>query len=289
MDSHIVPDGAAGSLDRYAPTVFLALPTRSSARKAVQRGYLLVDGQRADPRDPVIPGAVLTLTEAPPRAPFRMTVEVVYADDHLAVVYKPPGVPTKGSQHRTLEHALPHNLPRSPEPDGLAEPRCVHRLDTRTQGLVLVGRTGRAVAALGNLLEQREVAKGYEAIVVGAATGGESRGDVDERTAHSTWEPVAQYRSLEVGWLTHLRVTPHTGRRHQIRVHLASAGHPVLGDDLYDPRPLRGKGLFLAATSLALTHPMTGEPLACTVPPPARFASFCRRAERRWTSWHDPS
>lgn len=288
MASHLVPEGACRLLDRYALDVFSVLPTLSSVRSARRAGRLLVDGEKVSSSHRVAPGSVLTLVQLPTRKPFPMELVVHHVDDHVAVVYKPAGIRTKGYAFRTLERAVPYNLPTSPLEDGLEHPHCVHRLDMRVQGLVLVARTARADAALGWAFAERRVHKAYEAIVIGRLEGeGEVSEPVQERSAHTLWRALSHVRSLEAGWLTRVAVTPQTGRRHQIRRHLAHMGHPILGDDLYtEGLVLRGRGLYLAAVELGLKHPVEPGRINVRSEAPPRFEVEMKRAARRWAKWN---
>ena len=101
------------------------------------------------------------------------------------------------------------------------------------------------------------------------------------------WSATAHHRSLHTEWITEVDLRPQTGRKHQLRAHLAGLGHPILGDDRYGEGPvLRSQGLFLFARSLELLHPVTGEPLRIDAPVPPRFASFTEREDRRWQGHH---
>lgn len=264
------------------------LASRSRARKLARAGDLLLNGAPCESSRFVHAGDRLELLaplEPPPI--FERELSVVYADPHLAAIDKPAGLVVSGNRHRTVEHALLFNLPVSDAEDALPYPRPVHRLDGRTQGLLLVARTAAAQVGLGRAFQERRVHKRYRAIVAGRLEGeGEVSEDVDGRVAASRWRAVEHTRSLHVDWVTTVDVWPLSGRKHQVRVHMSSLGHGILGDDLHATgKIMRGQGLFLCAAELRLQHPVTGDELHLEVPEPDKFGSYRRREARRWTSF----
>jgi len=277
-------------IDRFCADRMERIPSRAFARKVLKRGGILLNGEVVESSRFVREGDEIVL-EATGRRPARVydaEIGVVWQDEHLAVVDKPAGIPTSGLKHRTLEHALPANLERSREADALERPRVVHRLDVRTQGLVICAKTARAQVGLGRAFEARKVEKTYRALALGALRGA---GLVDEpvggRDARSRWESLSVTPSLTPGALTTVELRPETGRTHQLRRHLASLGHPILGDEVYTQgKVLKKSGLYLAAVALRFPHPVTGEVLDVARPEPAKFEA-CRRRERRRSMRHD--
>ena len=225
----------------------------------------------------------------PPSADPTVAFEVVHQDPHLVVVDKPVGLvvhPGAGRRHGTLVNGL---LARYPEMAAVGEsdrPGIVHRLDRDTSGLLVVGRTTQAHERLVAALAARQVDRRYDVLVVGEP--GSSSGLVDApigrsrrvrtrmavtadgREARTRYEVVETFGQPLATALLSCRLE--TGRTHQIRVHLASIGLPVLGDRVYGrrdtglaPRPM------LHAAELAFVHPVTGEDLRLTSPRPADF------------------
>lgn len=296
LDRHVVPAGAEPErLDKVAHLAFGAFPTKSAARKAVRRGEVLLDGEHVESSRWVRSGQVVTVVESSQPLPpvyTLQTLEVAFEDDSMAVVVKPPGIPVNGNRHRTLEHALPPFLAPSTRPDALRMPRPAHRLDGPTGGLVAVAKTATALAGLSEAFHRRDVSKRYEALTVGRLDGkGRVTEPLDGRDADTTWEALEHARTLKPDWVTRVALFPHTGRTHQLRRHLAHLGTPILGDKQYarDGLLYRGKGLFLWAVALELPHPVTGARLAIEIPPPAKFASFMAREQRRWERHHGSS
>lgn len=276
-----------------------ALPqySRSRIQGWIEQGSVTIDGRIARARDRVtggeqvdVEGEVAVETHAAPQA---MALQVVYEDGDLLVIDKPPGLvvhPGAGNRDRTLLNGL---LARDPRLAQLPRAGLVHRLDKDTSGLMVVARTIEAHAALVAMLAAREVSREYLAIVTGVLTGG---GTIDEpigrhRSARVKMavradgrEAITHYRLVE-RFRSHtlLRVTLETGRTHQIRVHLAHAGYPIVGDPVYggrrrltagaSPALLEALQTFrrqaLHAGRLAFEHPVTGEQLEFEAPVPA--------------------
>ncbi len=198
---------------------------------------------------------------------------LVFVDEHLLVMDKPSGllaVPGRGEDKQDCLSARAQRL----WPDALI----VHRLDMATSGLVLMGRGLHMQRVLSRAFAERAVAKRYEAVVAGTVAGDEGTIDLPlapdwpqrplQKVDHAHGRAsVTRWRVLARGDdSTRLALEPVTGRTHQLRVHLQAIGHPILGDALYALSAVQGRAARLAlhATSLALAHPASGEPLAFT-------------------------
>jgi len=308
----VVADGAAGErLDVFLHGRFPGR-SRSFLARAIDAGAVRVDGLVARASLKLRAGADVRMTvPQPPRAgPVAEEIPLVFlhVDQWLAAVDKPPGMvvhPAKGNWKGTLAGALKWHLERDgvglSTTGGAARPGIVHRLDRDTSGVIVVARTEEAHHALARQFERRTAAKTYLAITQGAP-----RFDRDEidlpigihpyqrekmavRRDHSTSRhAVSRYEVLErFGVAALVRVTPQTGRTHQIRVHLAAIGCPVLCDGLYSGRTLiepaflrlpPGPPLLarqaLHAASLAIDHPASGERLALAAALPADMAGL---------------
>ncbi|MEP7243660.1 MAG: 23S rRNA pseudouridine(1911/1915/1917) synthase RluD [Gammaproteobacteria bacterium] len=286
-----------------------ALPQYSRARlhSWIEAGAVQVDGQLPRPRDKVHGGEQVRI-EARLEAETRVTaedlpVDVVYKDRGIFVINKPAGLvvhPGAGNASHTLQNAL---LALDPKLALVPRAGLVHRLDKDTSGLMIVARTPEAHAALAAQIAERDVERAYLAVCLGVMTGG---GTVDEPIGrHRTQrirmavradgrEAVTHYRVLKrYRGHTYVRAQLETGRTHQIRVHFAHIGFPLVGDPVYGNRRTipRGAGAELIAviesfkrqalhaTRLALEHPLTGKPLEWEAPPPADMAALIAALE----------
>ena len=279
------------------------LPQYSRSRLAawIRGGCVRVDGREVTPKDRVWGGERVDLAPAPAPeasafAPEAIPLAVVHEDDHLLVLDKTPGRvvhPGSGNWHGTLLNALLHHCPAL-----AALPRAgiVHRLDKDTSGLMVVAKTMAARTSLVRQLAARDVRREYLALVQGDLERG---GTVDAPVGrHPTQRTrmavvaagkaaVTHYEVLErFGACTLLRCRLETGRTHQIRVHLTSIGHPLVGDPVYrrnaaQPAPCRAfTRQALHATTLAFTHPASGRALRFDSPAPPDLAALLEALRR---------
>lgn len=292
IETHIVPDMIPRErfLD-YSVKVIKTLSSRNSIKKAIKNGELLLDGEMVVGGTWLQPGQKIELLEIknkPPKA-FDMKLEVIFEDENLAIIHKPAGISVSGNKYITIQNALISNLQNSKEPDALKWPRPVHRLDYGTSGLLLIAKTTSALAQLGRQFEERMIRKKYRAIVVGKLDGeGEINEKIDQKEAVTKYKVISKVRSLYTDWVSLVEVYPETGRTHQIRIHMAHIGHPVLGDGKYGTKMklLKGKGLFLAAVGLNLNHPVTKEPTSFLIDMPEKFTKRLQTEQRRWDKHH---
>jgi len=290
-----VPESLSGvRIDRAV--ALLTGVSRSTAAALVAGGQVLLDGGPVASRSrPLAAGAVLSVELPEPVAivPDRsVAFSVVFEDEALVIVDKPPGVivhPGAGRRDGTLVAGLLARYPDLAEVGDPTRPGVVHRLDRGTSGLLAVARTPEAHAALGAQLRARTAGRRYVALVTGHVAS--DRGVVDApigrsdrmptrmavsvtgRPARTTYEVLRRLDVLmgEQGAVeapaTLLACSLETGRTHQIRVHLSAIGHPVVGDDRYGGttrRILRPGRVFLHAAELSLDHPVSGERMSWT-------------------------
>jgi len=288
IDAHVVPDQVAQQrLSDYCVGIFPALPSRKSVKKAISRGQVLINGQTGHTGDWVLPGMRIELCELDqaPQYILPLPLPIVYEDEHIALINKPGGIPVSGNRARTVEQALLHNIKVSNEPDAYKQPRAAHRLDAPTCGLVLIAKTRSARIHLGDQFAAQAINKQYQAIVTGQ-TMAEGRIDdpIDQKEAVTEFRLLKSVRSLHTDWISWLELHPLTGRTHQLRIHLANAHYPILGDKRYG-KPgeiMRGKGLFLCATALTFEHPKTRQTMSFSIDPPPKFHNHMEREQRRW-------
>ncbi len=263
-------------LQEYGVGIFQIISTKSALKKALKRGEVLVDGKVASTAIFISGGELIELTESEVQSnkrEFDFQLEVIFEDEFLAVIHKPAGIEVSGNRLRTIDNALPQNLKKSTEADAV-RPRPVHRLDYPTSGLLLVGKTSSGILRLNQLFEQKQICKKYYAVAIGVMeTEGVIDLQVDDKEAQSLFRVIKTVPSERFSYLNLVELSPKTGRRHQLRKHLASLGNPILGDKEYGTEPLilRGKGLYLHAFSLKFVHPFTLEKVEVALELPKKF------------------
>jgi RluA family pseudouridine synthase len=258
------------------PTLAAAIAARLSlgadeVAAAIARGSVQLDGRRAGGDQPVRPGARVIVHL---RSDSDITITTVYADEWIVVVDKPSGVPsqaTRGEAATALDARVQAAHPGA---------RLVHRLDRDASGLVLFSLDERARAPLQRALDAGQIERRYLAVVAGRLDGEGTialriaRDPHDERRRRALPENDPNGQEARSRWRarshahnrTTLELTLETGRTHQLRVHLAAIGHPIVGDRLYGgPDAPR---LHLHAHALALPHPRDGRPLSFSSPAP---------------------
>lgn len=174
------------------------------------------------------------------------------------MVHKPAGIQVSGNSFKTVANALSQNLNRSRLLDA-AIPQPVHRLDYATTGILLAGKTSSSIRELNKLFEDKAITKTYYAITIGAMEkDGIINSPISDKQSTSHYRVIESVASERFGQLNLVELKPATGRRHQLRIHLASIGNPILGDKDYGTEGLilNGKGLYLHAYSLAFQHPV---------------------------------
>ena len=308
-----VEEGEGGRLDRLIAERLDLSRTRVQALLA--QGHVTVDGRPPKKSEAAVPGSRIEVV-VPPAEVVGIVAEdipldIVYEDDDLAVVNKPAGMvvhPAPGHRTGTLVNALLHHMPDIEGVGGRLRPGIVHRLDRDTSGLLVVAKTDRAHRSLADALRRRRVKRLYVAAAWGHldespltidAPIGRDRKDRKKmavveggRAAHTRVRVRERWPRVDL-----LDVALKTGRTHQIRVHLAWVGHPVVGDPVYGEGWERGMGgperqwalelarrtprQFLHAAQLVFDHPVSGERLRFEAPLPADLAEVAEWARKR--------
>lgn len=291
IKTHIVPkEFEEIRLYDYVQQIFPTIPSRKGVKKAIAREEILVDGQKTSTGHWIKAGQKIELLESTANPPkeYILKLEIVFEDEYLAVINKPAGIPVSGNQFRTIQNALIGNISLSKEADALRWPKPVHRLDGPTSGLLIVAKTAKALVKLGQQFEQKTIQKKYAAIVMGESPEkGIVASDVDGLKSLSEYKTLQTINSLRSKHLSWVELSPKTGRTHQLRIHMSSIGYPILGDKLYgdEGHVLEGKGLFLCALGLELTHPITGGLLALEIDIPYKFTTLLAREASRWLKY----
>jgi 23S rRNA pseudouridine1911/1915/1917 synthase len=341
----VVPAEAAGRrLDQYLVEALAV--SRARVQWLLSEAKVLLESKPPKASLKLRGGEQLSLTGETEARPLRavpeaITLDIVYEDDNLAVVNKPAGMmvhagagSTEDARNRgTLVNALLHHFQQLSSHGGALRPGIVHRLDKQTSGLLLVAKHDKAHAKLSDMFARRQVRKTYIALVHGAvaAESGTVNAAISRDTVRRTRmttrrddgrTAISHYRVLRriespFGRFTLISVRIETGRTHQIRVHMASLGHPVVGDTLYGapalirPAPETGRAHtprrraptadnqpeptlqlernFLHAAELALSHPITGRPLAFEAPLPVELKLFLQQLTTELITQHPPA
>ena len=266
------------------------IPSRKGIKKAFKNKIIYVDGKVGCSGDWVEKGQLIELKELdmPPPKPYSLDFDIIYEDDHFAVINKPAGISVSGNQFNTIQNAIVDKIKPSKEHDALKWARPVHRLDNPTSGLLLIAKTASSIINLSEQFEKREIKKEYTAIIHGNPPNeGKIMFPIGQKEAISVFKKLQAVPSLEFEYLTLISLSPQTGRTHQLRIHCAKEEFPIVGDKLYiKGKTIFHKGLFLAATSLDLKHPNSGETMQFNISPPSKFESLLKREERRWSKYN---
>ena len=276
--------------------------TRSAAQRLLEEGCVLRNGKPGKKNDKLNIGDEISVQIPEPKevdiAPKDIPLDIVYEDDDVLVINKPKGLvvhPAAGHQDDTLVNGLLYAMGDSLSGiNGELRPGIVHRIDKDTSGLLAVAKNDLAHTVLASQLKDHTMARTYEAIVCGSFR--EDSGTVDapigrhptdrkkmcvtqrnSKEAVTHWEVVARYRGY-----THVRCRLETGRTHQIRVHMAHIGHPILGDMVYGhKKPELGMDTqCLHAGLLCFRHPRDGRPVMVQAGLPEYFVKVLEKLER---------
>jgi len=280
IESHIVVDlQEKVRISDYAGGIFRTIPSRKGMKKAIDKGWVRINEKTASTGDYLFGGETIELSfeETIERPVIELKVEALFEDQFLAVVNKPAGIEVSGNRKWTLENALSFNLKSSSELDVLKYPEPIHRLDYPTSGALLIGKTNTAVIELNRMFAEREIAKTYMAITIGKMPdSGIVDSEIDEKASESEFKLLQTVTSERFGYLNLVELSPKTGRRHQLRKHMAEIENPILGDREYGTEGLilSGKGLYLHSVSLSFIHPFTKEKLTVEAPLPKKFVKI---------------
>ncbi len=286
-------------IDKYISNNIAQL-TRSAVQGICESGGVSVNGRSAVKNYKLRAGDVIAVDIPEPQpmdaVPENIPLDIVYEDNDLLVVNKPKGMvvhPAHGNYNGTMVNALLYHCGASLSGiNGVIRPGIVHRIDKNTSGLLIVAKNDASHLKLAEQIKVHSFTREYEAIAAGYFK--ETSGTVDAPigrhktdrkkmcvTAENSRNAVTHYEVMrQFGGYAHVRLRLETGRTHQIRVHLAYIGHPVLGDDVYGKQYRGIDGQCLHARKIGFIHPSTGEYMEFTSPLPDYFTALLKRLEK---------
>ena len=268
--------------------------SRSRIQALISEGSVTLDGEATKPSARVRAGQTIVLRLPEPQVshlePQHIPLSIIYEDGDLLVIDKPAGMtvhPAPGHPDGTLVNAVLAHCPDLQGIGGTVRPGIVHRLDKDTSGLMVVAKNDRAHRALSDQLKARAFTKEYIALTHGSVTpheaiidapiGRSSANRQQMAVAERGREAITRYRVIRhYAAHTLVEIRPTTGRTHQIRVHFASLGHPLVGDATYGRSDSRLNRHFLHASKLGFTHPSDGEYLEFTSSPSSELTAFLK-------------
>ncbi len=292
-------ESAGARIDKYISDNIAEL-TRSAVQGLIAGGNVLTDGRPVSKNYKLRGGETITVELPEPQPmdaePEDIPLDIVYEDADLLVVNKPKGMvvhPAHGNYTGTLVNALLHHCGDSLSGiNGVIRPGIVHRIDKNTSGLLIVAKNDSSHLHLAEQIKVHSFTREYEAVATGHFR--ETEGTIDAPigrhktdrkkmcvTQENSRNAVTHYTVLkQYAGYAHVRLRLETGRTHQIRVHLAYIGHPVLGDDVYG-KPYKGiEGQCLHARKIGFIHPSTGEYMEFTSELPDYFRTVLNKLER---------
>lgn len=274
--------------------------TRSAVQGLLENDKILVNGVSVNKNYKLKSGDCIAVEIPEPQTmdavPENIPLDIVYEDDELLVVNKPKGMvvhPAHGNYNGTLVNALLYHCGESLSGiNGVIRPGIVHRIDKNTSGLLIVAKNDKSHLHLAEQIKEHSFTREYEAIAVGHFK--ETSGTVDAPigrhkndrkkmcvTTENSRNAVTHYSVIkQYGNYAHVRLRLETGRTHQIRVHLAYIGHPVLGDDVYGKPYKDLDGQCLHARKIGFVHPTTGEYMEFTGELPEYFRKLLDKLEK---------
>lgn len=298
---HLVSDISEERIDKFLCANLDGL-SRSYIQKLLKDGNITVGGQKVKANYKLSASDEITVLIPQPETldilPEDIPLDILYEDDDILIVNKPKGMvvhPSPGHYSHTLVNAIMYHCKGNLSGiNGVIRPGIVHRIDMNTTGSLLICKNDNAHQIMADQLKEHAITRKYHAIVHGNLK--EDEGTINapigrhpvDRKKMSTKAPngrhaVTHYRVLErFGNYTYIECRLETGRTHQIRVHMSSIGHPILGDEVYGPAkcPFKLQGQTLHAKILGICHPSTGEYMEFDAPLPEYFLSLLERLRK---------
>ena len=299
-----LPEDEGTRLDRFLITRRPDL-SRSHIQKLIENGNVSADGRTVKASLKMKAGEEISLLLPEPEStdvvPVRMNLDILYEDEDILIVNKPKGMvvhPCAGHRDDTLVNGILEYCGKDLSGiNGVLRPGIVHRIDKNTTGALIVCKNDEAHRFISEQLKVHSITRKYRGIVIGipdrdegTIEGAIGRDPKDRKRMAvvrvNGKDAVTHYRVLEkMKGFAYCEFTLETGRTHQIRVHMASIGHPILGDDVYGPRkcPMELEGQTLHAMTIGFVHPRTGKYVEFTAPLPEYFEKLLKKLRKEGT------
>lgn len=272
--------------------------SRTTIAKLIDNEFILVNDKKTSAHYKCRKGDVITVfdgyNEDIEITPENIPIDIVYEDDDIIIVNKASGLvvhPGNGNQTGTLVNALMYHTNNLSDINGEVRPGIVHRIDKDTSGLMVVAKNNKAHQILSDMLSRHEIKRDYIAIVKGEFTSDTAtidapigRDKINRKkmavTADNSKDAITHVKVLKkYKGYTLVKCSLETGRTHQIRVHMAYIGFPIVNDPVYTNDTCTSFGQYLHSTSIDFNHPITGEHLHFKVDPPKEFEEFLSKLE----------
>lgn len=277
--------------------------SRSFIQRLIKNGNITVNGKTIKQNYKIKLDDIISIEIPEPEelkiTPQDIPIEIIYEDCFIAIINKPPGLvvhPGSGNWDKTLVNALLYHLKDLSSIGGTVRPGIVHRLDKDTSGLMIIAKNDAAHKFLTDEFANRNIKKIYNAIVIGKPNKAHDIIDMpigrhpkyrhkmtimEDGKSAITEFTIKKIWNTRLGLFTHLEILLHTGRTHQIRVHLSSIGNPIVGDPIYSKKweKYRVPYLLLASTSIEFTHPNSGKKMHFTINLPEHIADYIQKLE----------
>ena len=284
LETYIVPPLKAPiRLSDLKAGTFSLIASRKAFTKLIKVNLVHVNNKKSNTATPLLGGEIITVfrDQTPIKKPsINITLEVIYEDEYLAIINKPPGVEVSGNKRYTIANALDKALKKSNQEDALQRPEPIHRLDYPTSGCLLIGKTSKAVMMLNRAFQEKKIAKVYYTITIGKQkTKGTITSPLEGKSCISHFEVIDTVASIRYKALNLVKLIPETGRKHQLRKHLAAIQNPIMGDNQYgtDGNKGMGNGLYLHAYSIKFIHPETALTISEHIKLPKKFTRIFKQ------------
>jgi 23S rRNA pseudouridine1911/1915/1917 synthase len=284
LETYIVPPLEAPiRLSDLRAGTFSLIVSRKAFTKLIKANLVHVNNNLSTTATPLLGGEIITVfrDQNPIKKPsIKIPLEVIYEDEYLAIINKPPGVEVSGNKRYTIANALDKALKRSNQEDALQRPEPIHRLDYPTSGCLLIGKTSTSVMMLNRAFQEKKIDKVYYAITIGKQkTNGTIKIPLEGKSCISHFEVIDTVASIKYKALNLVKLIPETGRKHQLRKHLAAIQNPIMGDNQYgtDGNKGMGNGLYLHAYSINFIHPATALTISEHIKLPKKFTRIFKQ------------